>query len=60
MYCQKHSKMIRCNSLQESECKECGEKFITFNAPPLNMICKNCSEKLSKCEYCGDNIRLKS
>lgn len=59
MYCKKHINMIRCNSIKESKCSLCGNKFFTFNAPPVDKLCQNCSNKLKLCSYCGAKIEEK-
>lgn len=57
MYCEKHKRIIRCNSFQRSTCEVCGDEFVSANAPPINKVCKQCSEKKLRCEYCGCSVK---
>lgn len=56
MLCDKHKYMMCCHSLMESKCECCGETFMNFNAPPVNKLCKECSETHQLCELCGEEI----
>lgn len=60
MYCKEHREMIRCNSIAQAECEVCEKTFTVFNAPPLDLVCKKCSEKLGVCQLCGHDIEIKN
>lgn len=56
MYCAKCQASARFCSIQLSTCDICDMEFATYNAPPVNLICTECSEKFRVCECCGNEI----
>ena len=42
---------------REHTCKVCNE---TFGASSMNEnICKNCAKELSRCDFCGEKLKVK-
>lgn len=56
MYCEEHKYIGRFNAIEKSYCVICGKEFYTFNAPPINSICAECSEDKNVCELCGEKL----
>ncbi len=56
MYCLDHTAIMRCCSMELSNCKICDKEFLTAMAPPVNDVCEECSEKFHVCELCGVDV----
>lgn len=55
MICNKCKNRIIQPAFSEGKCKECGKDIITSHRP-CYVLCLECSNKLNKCEQCGESI----
>jgi len=55
MICKKCERRIVLPAFSEGKCEECGKDVITTHIPCYK-LCPECSEKLNKCEQCGEPI----
>lgn len=53
MFCNTCAISLHCCAFMTSECQLCGKQIINANAPPVNELCEECSEKHGLCEQCG-------
>ena len=57
MICNKCKHIIVCHAFSEGTCEEYSDKIITSHIPCYK-LCEVCSDKLNKCQQCGEEFNM--